>query len=466
MSDITTCRICLQKIQQEPELELNDLTPRPKFEFESEQDLSITENPVACNKCKVEIDSDSYFVKEEIKREEDIKTEDLVDDDCTLLNNKIPLCVEENKPVIVLYYCDKCGYDTDDKKNLTDHVFTHRFKCNRCSYTTPDNYSRIIHKQIHGISQSSIRNYTSNSLDSVRLSVNEEKTNKGSFQCHACDYRSVSKTTLMFHMKTHKMILCDLCNFQTHSRSSLNCHRLTVHKIGSADNIALKNRNSEQITEATAKKRFNRIKIIKCELSTNPNYFGRPFLRMGRLISKKTMHFEHGAFKCRFCDFTTTNIRLFKYHWNIVHTGRRQYSCDMCTYQTYSNTEFRRHKNNHYDKDIIRCSLCNYISKSFFRLKAHLTEHSIKQTFNCDKCDYKTKNQSDLQSHKIMHSEQNNLKRYFIRNPGDVETYNKLNLERQNLQSEEKLLECALCEYSCNFPSSLKSHLVKHDVNV
>ncbi|KAF5287414.1 hypothetical protein FQR65_LT12239 [Abscondita terminalis] len=99
MSEMTTTTICLGQIKQESEFDLNDdLKPILKLELPPEQYPNITDNPVACNTCKQEIDVehqfDTIFMKEEIKEElveDGINTEDLVDDDSILFNTDIPL---------------------------------------------------------------------------------------------------------------------------------------------------------------------------------------------------------------------------------------------------------------------------------------------------------------------------------------------------------------------------------------
>ncbi|KAF5282646.1 hypothetical protein FQR65_LT14242 [Abscondita terminalis] len=95
-----TCKICLNEIIEEPEPN-NDLMLKPKLEFPWEQDLNITDNPIACNVCKIKIDAahSLHFVKEEIKHElfdDDIKTDNVIDDDCVEFNTDIDVCFEES----------------------------------------------------------------------------------------------------------------------------------------------------------------------------------------------------------------------------------------------------------------------------------------------------------------------------------------------------------------------------------
>ncbi|KAF5287438.1 hypothetical protein FQR65_LT12263 [Abscondita terminalis] len=430
MSDITTtkCRICLGQIKQESEFEPIDDTT---LELKSERDLSITDNPVACNKCKIEIDADhrfhTSFVKEEIKRElveEEINNEDLVVDDCMLFKTDI----DEKIRVNIFYYCDQCNYATNDKKNLTDHVFTHRFKCDRCSYTTIDNCSLINHKQTHimtGTLKCNVCNYTcleSRSLHEhmsshmgARFDIYHQlwPSSKRFFKCHDCGYQTFSKITLKIHMRIHKKLSGGL---------------LTMDKIVSGANRPLKinSKNVKQIrlnkkvSKSTSTKRFNKTKKQK---------FFNKHIRYVNVVTYRTLHSEVVAFKCRLCDFSSKSRRYLREHV-MKHSGELPYSCDKCAYKTSRKYHLQQHKIIHSEEKPLKCNLCDYSCYFSHNLKAHLRNHSG-ELFGCDQCAYKTNAKSNLQKHKKIHL-------------------------------EEKPFKCSFCDYSCNFSQHLKSHLMKH----
>ncbi|KAF5278209.1 hypothetical protein FQR65_LT15751 [Abscondita terminalis] len=217
-SDAITCRICLEKIKQEVNF---DLVSDSKVEVPSEEAISITENPVACDKCKIEVDEayQLYALNESTDHVKDEIKEEVIEDSSISFNTDIPLCVEEGIPLNILY-CYQCNYGTNDKENLTDHVFAHRFKCSQCSYTTPDNSILKIHQQCHFI----------NGID-----LPDEH------ECKYCSYKTSSRSSLIFHasacenrrklLERVKSIQCDYTNtvpkyLNEHTRCKHGEHKL------------------------------------------------------------------------------------------------------------------------------------------------------------------------------------------------------------------------------------------------
>ncbi|KAF5282771.1 hypothetical protein FQR65_LT02768 [Abscondita terminalis] len=360
MSEITTttCRISLNEIKQE--LELDDaLELKPELpELHSEKDLSITTNLVMYNKSDAHnLDYQScpelypLLVKEEIKEEyceDTIKTEQIIDDDCLLFNTDIPLCNEERFLVTVLYYCDRCTYSTNDKNNLADHIFTHRFRCNQCNYTTPDNDILIDHKQLHfmiGSLQCNSCNYTcleKHSLDehmsthiTLQNDVNEKSYQpvpQGWFKCYYCGYKTINKITWKFHVKTHKKIgdfLCAMCTFKAHSKDNLNNHMLTMHK---------------RMPTHHRKEDLN-FKCSLCDFCTKRWIILKEHLNIHFFSFKLT---EKKPFECNLCNFRYKSLKSLKGHLRLAHG--KVFSCNECSYKTYGKLRFQSHTISHSKK--------------------------------------------------------------------------------------------------------------------
>ncbi|KAF5283247.1 hypothetical protein FQR65_LT13989 [Abscondita terminalis] len=188
---VTNCNICSNQLQQELKLGANN-------------DLVLNESPtvdvlntIACNKCKVDEDATPrilqlrpYFVKEEIKTDE-------------LIDIAILECIPAN-----ILRCHQCNYTTNDKRNLTDHIFAHRFKCTHCNYSTLDDSMLVNHQQIHyhcGILHCDICNYTCLEMDLLvehMLSHCAAEFSTNDDECHDRGCNANGKITLKLHKKS------------------------------------------------------------------------------------------------------------------------------------------------------------------------------------------------------------------------------------------------------------------------
>ncbi|KAF5282643.1 hypothetical protein FQR65_LT14239 [Abscondita terminalis] len=208
--------------------------------------------------------TDSLFIKEEIK--EELIEDEIVKIDSILFNTDISFGIEESNPVYT-FRCHQCNYNINDKKTLTDHIFTHRLKCNECGYSTYDNDSLISHKQIHftiGFLRCKFCNYTcidNRTLDehqsthfagnkkrrgqvseksfecklcdlitehSYSLKINSEHFDEQHFRCDKCSYKTNVKSRFGSHIKMHfeeKTYKCNLCQYKTYTKPSLIMHR-------------------------------------------------------------------------------------------------------------------------------------------------------------------------------------------------------------------------------------------------
>ncbi|KAF5278825.1 hypothetical protein FQR65_LT03513 [Abscondita terminalis] len=455
MSEIT-CKICSRTIKQEPNFELNsDFVTNSK----SSEDMSITDNPIACDQCKVEIDSVHRLctqlhlpvVNEKIKQEPELNNdsamleviykqdnpvvynrckveidqhhppfvkeerdplddEKIICDDYVSFTTDIPLITEEN-----IFYCYQCNYGTDNKKHLTDHIFTHRFKCNQF----------ITHKK-------------------SQFDVCDQRISC-SFECHDCGYQTISKITLKHHVRTHLKI-----NSPFKSSGTLNEHLNTDERPFSCDNCDYK-------------------------------FFNKRNLRKHKII-----HANEKQFTCNKCDYKAHTIYNLQMH-KIIHSKDKQFNCDKCDYKTYSNYFLQKHKSIHSTDKPFRCGLCDFRCKLSCSLKMHMMKHSGERPFSCDKCDYKSYTNSNVVRHKFIHSEEKHFtcdkcgyktrtiaslqnhkfihskKKRFSCDDCDYKGHTNANLQKHKIiHSLEKPFKCSLCDYCCNFSSSLKKHLMKH----
>ncbi|KAF5283276.1 hypothetical protein FQR65_LT14018 [Abscondita terminalis] len=398
MSEISTITSRLDPSEIKSEFELYD---EIKLEFPLEQGVTIKE----------EIDDvyeSSTQSKPDVNDEGKIKSEEIVDDNCVLFNTDIVVSIEDRTSVRV-FYCDQCNYATNDKKNLTGHILTHRLKCNQCSYTTPDSDTLMNHKQIH-------------------LLI-------GSLQCNVCDYSCIESRFLDQHMLTHVdtnepqrttcAFECNECGYQTNSEVILKFHETTHQNKNSEDDL----KSSVLITDDSvpSAEKINGKRLHK----------KKPHCGIGKtkssLVTYKRSHTEEKLFKCNLCEFRSKYANSLKGHL-IQHSGKRPFNCDKCDYKTYLEQRLIVHQRIHAKKTHHKCHLCNFSTKYPTSLKFHIMKHNEKLSFICDKCDYRTFTKYRLLSHKRIHS-------------------------------EEKSFKCELCELSFQYPKTLKLHMMIHYEN-
>ncbi|KAF5278204.1 hypothetical protein FQR65_LT15746 [Abscondita terminalis] len=232
------------------------------FEFNLEDAVSVTENPIEWDNCKVEID-ETYMknetvpylhpnlVKKEI--EDSIKTDDVLPDRFLLFNTDIPLCVEEFIPINI-FYCYVCNYGTNDKENLTDHIFSHRFNCSQCKYTTPDAFMLRSHLQIHstiGSLRCKVCKFTCGEIDSFdkhmskhdTLEIDKKFNRKDLFECSDCRYSTISEVSFVRHVRMcfncrTKKIKCKKCEYTTSEEKRLEQHVIDEHELNQKCNFS------------------------------------------------------------------------------------------------------------------------------------------------------------------------------------------------------------------------------------
>ncbi|KAK4878799.1 hypothetical protein RN001_011305 [Aquatica leii] len=158
-----TCRICLQElVETEQSYSLtndDELKLQSKLlDFLPEIDLSITPNPISCQRCtcmiekvhefkqlhlqtentirnsrqQIPLDNGITCVKNEIIKEEmvdDIKVElsdlQVINNDCLEINTDVPVCIEEPTKTEMLD-CSDCDFKTNKHAALVRHMKTHK----------------------------------------------------------------------------------------------------------------------------------------------------------------------------------------------------------------------------------------------------------------------------------------------------------------------------------------------------
>ena len=100
---------------------------------------------------------------------------------------------------------------------------------------------------------------------------------------------------------------------------------------------------------------------------------------------------------CNSCDFKCYALYDLKNH-KYSHGGK-QYSCDICKYNSPSRGEVARHKKRRHSEKTVSCGQCKFVTYQYSFLKAHMRSKHENISFKCDKCDLTLVSAGGLRRH-------------------------------------------------------------------
>ena len=279
--------------------------------------------------------------------------------------------------------CTKCDFKTSIAYNLKIHMkkpnACYRFKCNlSCDFKTSNLSDIRNHRVGHGLGR-------------------EGKT-KGEFPCSKCDH----KAKFLYAYLQHKICFrfkCNMCDFKSSYRHKLKAHRLkaghergkqikqikfecgkcdfkcpdlkTLTKHTTRENQCFRfkcpipgcafkssSRTSLQQHELQCFKEDDNFNCSKCDFKADQKV--KEYKKAGLVKHKSLGCF---AFKCKNCDFKTSNNKDLLAHKEIHRVT--SYDCDKCDYTAKAKTE-REHKvlkEKHVAQGCFRCIYIEYAVK-------------------------------------------------------------------------------------------------------
>ncbi|XP_035859553.1 zinc finger protein 771-like isoform X1 [Sander lucioperca] len=142
-----------------------------------------------------------------------------------------------------------------------------------------------------------------------------------------------------------------------------------------------------------------------------------------------------------------------------THTGRKSFSCSICSKTFADSRNLRRHMSVHTGEKPFICSICG---KGFARkahLRQHLVIHTGEKTFSCFFCEKRFGERSSLKRHLIVHTGE----KQFNCSLCDKRFALKQHLKRHLLvHTGEKLYACSVCDKRFADPSGLRRHFTVH----
>ena len=103
--------------------------------------------------------------------------------------------------------------------------------------------------------------------------------------------------------------------------------------------------------------------------------------------------------QCNLCDFQSGSETLMTKHKNSVHKEVR-YPCDQCDYAATAQDSLNEHKDSVHKEVRYPCDQCNYVATTKGSLSEHTQSYHETPKFNCNQCDYMASTKTNLNKHK------------------------------------------------------------------
>ncbi|XP_060232845.1 zinc finger Y-chromosomal protein 2-like isoform X2 [Meriones unguiculatus] len=260
------------------------------------------------------------------------------------------------------------------------------------------------------------------------------------YPCVYCGKKFKSKSFLKRHMKNHpehlanKKYHCTYCDYSTNKKISLHNH-LESHKL-----------------------------TIKTEKTTECDDCGEHFSHAGALCTQKTMRKEKGAnktYKCKFCEYETTEQTLLNHHLLAVHSKKFPHICVECGKRFRHPSELKKHIRVHTGEKPYECQYCEYKSADSSNLKTHIrTKHNKEIPLKCGICLQTFSDTKEAQQHALTHQENRTHQCMHCNHKSS----NSSDLKRHiiSVHTKDYPYKCDMCNKGFHRPSELKKHVATH----
>ena len=271
------------------------------------------------------------------------------------------------------YYCDNCDSKFENRNETLEHqkiVHDKTFQCKVCSKLFFEGGYLNSHMIVHN-------------------GVVDEKPKKQYF-CDICDFSTKNRTTLEDHnIAKHlqkKDLSCFQCDYTTGVKANLRKHERRMHQelpTISCDkcDYTFKGFPGELKRHQSRVHDENR-PTFKCD------HCSKEFLGQQNFQSHIRLFHKNQKYKCEVCGKETRTITMHKIHLK-SHLGiEDQLKCDQCdTFVTYSKYKLAIHKKSNHQVELsLECNMCKHESKSHSDHREHIKTH--KGVDNpCDHCD-------------------------------------------------------------------------------
>lgn len=219
--------------------------------------------------------------------------------------------------------------------------------------------------------------------------------------------------------------------------------------------VGMKASSGQAINSKTLVVKFKAKKRYKCK-SCSYVCSESAEMKMHRLV-----HVPEKSYHCKDCEATFTQPGSLRRHHLRVHVKEKNFLCSECDYAGATKDNFLAHLMVHKVDKSFSCTECTKAFATAGQLKKHrFVAHAKEKRLKCSSCDYTCVWPSTLKTHQLVHSRKKTLKcnecgKWFSR---------PSHLIRHNLtdHSTQAKLKCAHCKYSCVLKERLEQHMLVH----
>ncbi|XP_045529393.1 zinc finger protein 761-like isoform X1 [Pieris brassicae] len=293
----------------------------------------------------------------------------------------------------------------------------------------------------------------------------KKKKGKEELACQHCDYTTIHKNCLRYHIHGHdnKLLTCEHCSYTTKYPNSLNRHCKLQHNL-----------SPEETKDNTYKCEYE-----NCEYVT--------YYRWNLNVHQRKHKLEKHH-KCPKCDYRTAYRHNLLKH-SKSHNEGVFFKCDKCPFVTKYEGHISRHLakiHNEVSEGANRCDMCDFSTKIRWRLNTHKQRSRQSNNLKCEHCEFTTFYMCEHKKHKELHFgaiyvnkntessvsqpqpslpldipkvESESQRDQYVIDPNCLD-WNSI----QVLESEDKErpFMCLMCSYTSKFKAAVQRHFQRH----
>lgn len=286
------------------------------------------------------------------------------------------------------FFCDVCGIDFQNQKNLESHKHVHlipevvigysetnhmeypalpsdkKFSCDICGKGFSWSNSLSRHKQVH-------KRQASSQATATGTSTAEQDDWQKPYKCEVCKKGFARRDNLNYHMRIHqatKPYECHICGKSFNWGSYYKQH-MVMHK---GD------------------------KPFTCK------YCGKAYAWNLLLQNHIRTHTGEKPFQCEKCKKCFRQRSHLAVHMR-SHSGLKMSQCEVCSKRFFDSSSLRRHMRIHSKEKPYKCDVCNKEFSDSSNLKSHMRRHTGVKPFECGACGRQFSVKQNLTRHFIIH---------------------------------------------------------------
>ncbi|KAG5893311.1 hypothetical protein JTB14_000271 [Gonioctena quinquepunctata] len=293
------------------------------------------------------------------------------------------------------YYCAQCSFSTKQKRSLVPHMLMHRnpeelvsHQCRFCSYQSKWKKSVKLHEEIH------IKTFKCDKCDfetkqkrflREHLRGHEPLEQPTVYTCEECGFKTTYKNGMVKHGLVHKkpeeidMHCCLQCEYKAKRSRDLKQHVYTIHtddvKIHQCDMCSYKTKYKSGLSshKKLQHKNPDEIRIFRCTSCPFITKYKSSFLVHEEAFHKKFD--EEALLKCSECDYKTKRRDCLQKHRVRHETNFETFKCNNCSFESKYKRALQRHLTTHRKKELMRCGKCDFTTTWKGSLKKHKQKH-------------------------------------------------------------------------------------------